>query len=181
MLKIIKGNLTLENIMIIKLIDNSFYKDDKLTLEWYLKRYSDKNIAFFLMNEQEIVVGYVTISNIKKELYDQIKNGNITNDLDIDPTLYDINSKYHYISSIVIKEPYQKLGYGTKLINRAIKECGSNAIALTVSLAGYNLMKKVMTLVMNIDNTKSIFEYRKNLNPHTRSLFIGDIVLPIMK
>lgn len=162
-MKIVKKNLTIENIKAIKLIDDDFYKDTRLTLKWYLKRYNKHNVAFFLTNKKE-VVGYIAIANIKKILYDQIKGGYLKDDIAIDADLYDTKSKYHYISSVVIKEPYQKLGYGSTLLDHAINECKSNIVVITISLGGYNLIKKRMLHIMKIDDNTNIFEYKGEIH-----------------
>ena len=112
-----------------------------------------------MVNQDSLVVGYVAIANIKEELYNSIKSGSIRNDIDLNPIMYDRNSKYHYLSSIVILDEYQKLGYGQKLLNCAIKEYNHNLITITISESGYALMNKVMKQVIKLGKEITIFEY----------------------
>jgi len=49
MIKIEKVNLTEENLLKIKKIDDSFYKEDLLTFEWYIERYNKNHNGFLLM------------------------------------------------------------------------------------------------------------------------------------
>ena len=46
-------NLTKENLKKRKKLDNSFYKEDILTLDWYLERYNENHKALVLVNEKK--------------------------------------------------------------------------------------------------------------------------------
>lgn len=61
-----------------KELDDTFYNDKVLTFEWYKKRYDENhNTLLFIDNEE--IVGYLVSIPIKKELYNTIVNGTITN------------------------------------------------------------------------------------------------------
>lgn len=143
----------------IMYIDKMFYKE-KYTFEWYKERYSDNNIAFCLYDNDDMV-GYIVAVGIKEKLYNDFKNGLLTNDYDIDPRLYDYKSKYMYIASINILKKYRHQGWGLKLLDELLQYYNNDMIAITISKEGYKLASIRMNHIMNIDSNVSVFE-RKN-------------------
>ena len=156
--KIKKEFMTDNIIREIMNIDKQYYKEN-YTLQWYKDRYNKNNIAFCLYDEEKII-GYIVGAGIKKELYDDIKKGKYDNDYNIDSHLYDYKSKFIYISSINILEQYRKKGLGTKLLCELLTYYKNNIIAITVSKGGYNLAKRKMNHIMNVDKGIDIFEIK---------------------
>lgn len=98
-MKIKKINLTKANLLKIQDLDDLFYTDAITGIKWYLERYSKNHFAYVLVDENEKYYGYVMALPIKKELYDAITNGVITNDLYINPKIfrYEIKNKSMHV------------------------------------------------------------------------------------
>ncbi len=156
-MKIEKIKLTKENLEKIMLIDQKFYNDDTLTLEWYLERYNDSHDAYVLINEVNKISGYIVSVPIKKELYDAIINGVLVNDVYINPKMFLNDSKYNYVISCVIDEEYRKQNYGTKLMQTLVDDVKGKLCALSVSKGGYSLANKFLKLKETIDYPIAIF------------------------
>lgn len=156
-LKIKKIKLTKNNLKKIMEIDSTFYKDDVLSMEWYLERYNKNHSANVLVNSNKDYVGYIVSVPIKKELYDALLKGVIINDLYVNPKMYDIVSKYHYIVSCVILEKYRGLGYGKAIMESVLKDSNINYIALTISKDGKKLASKYMKEYLIINKDVSVF------------------------
>jgi ribosomal protein S18 acetylase RimI-like enzyme len=157
-----KEKMTDDIIKQIMYIDKLFYKEN-YTLDWYKARYNENNIAFCLYDNTKMI-GYIVAAGIKKQLYDDFKDGKYENDYDITPNLFDYTSKYMYISSANILKEYRDNGFGTKLLDKLFDYYPNDMIAITVSSAGYNLAKKKMTYIKNITNEVAIFERKGNPN-----------------
>lgn len=158
-MEIKKVNLTKGNLLKIKDIDDLFYKNAIPGIDWYLERYNNNHTAFFLLDESENICGYMVAVPVKKELYNTIINGVITNDLYINPQMYVKESKYYYIVSSVILEEYRGKGYGSKLMEKLLQEINDKTYcALTISTDGYNLAKKYMNIKLKINENIFIFE-----------------------
>lgn len=153
-------NLTKDNLIKIKQIDDTFYKKDNITLEWLLERYKDTHKGLLLFN-QDKVVGYIVAVPIKKELYDTIVNGVITNDLQVNPNMFVDESDYYYIVSCVILKEYRGKGYGNKMLKLILENKEKNYCALTISEDGYNLVKNHMDLRTKV--CKNIYVFEKAL------------------
>lgn len=151
-------NLTKDNLIKMKQIDDTFYKKDNITLEWSLERYNDIHKGLLLFN-QDKVVGYMAAVPIKKELYDTIVNGVITNDLQINPNMFVDESDYYYIVSCVILKEYRGKGYGTKMLKLILENKEKNYCTLTISEDGYNLVKSHMDLKTKV--YKNIYAFEK--------------------
>jgi len=156
MIKIETVNLNKENLIKIKEIDNIFYKEDILTIDWYLERYNDNHTGILLFDEDKCV-GYLVSVPIKKVLYETIINGAITNDLYINPNMYTNKSNYNYIVSSVILKEYRRKGYGEMMLNKLFSENKGHFCALTITKDGYKLANKNMKLIMNINENTSVF------------------------
>ena len=157
-----KVNLNKENLLKIKDIDDIIYKDYHLTLDFYLERYNDKHTAFVLIDDKNIV-GYLVSVPVKKELYEAIINGTMTNDLHINSKMFINDSKYNYLTSIAMLKKYRGKGFGKKLFEAFLEEAKGSNVALSVTTDGYNMCNKYMTLVNEIDGHIASFEYKKNL------------------
>lgn len=158
-----KIKLTQNNLLKIKEIDDTFYTNENLSLDFYLERYNENHYAFVLKNEKKAIVGYLISVPIEKVLYDAIKNGTMTNDIYFNPKMFINNSNYNYIVSICIIKEYRNNGYSKLLFNQFLKETlEGNYISLTINKKGYNLASKYMNLVKEINENISVFEFIKN-------------------
>lgn len=153
-------NLTKENLKKIKKIDDTFYKDDELTIEWYTERYNDKHQAIVLMDGDD-VVGYVVPVPINKRFYRAIKDGIIVNDVYVNPKMMLNRSKYKYIISCVILDRYRHKGYGTLMIEELFKHAKGYYIALTITKDGYHTFSKYMRLVNTVNEDVHVFELKR--------------------
>lgn len=150
--------LTKENLLRIKKIDDSFYKNAITGIEWYLGRYNEKHYAYCLIDKNEIV-GYIVSVPIKKELYDAIINGVLINDLYINPAMYLTESEYNYIVSCVIKEEYRYKNYGKLLMKTILNDLNTSYVCcLTISKDGYNLANKYLKLKNKLNDDVAVFE-----------------------
>jgi len=156
MIRIENVNLTKDNLIKIKQIDNLFYKEDILTLDWYLERYNENHNGILLLDNNECV-GYLVAIPIKKELYKTITNGVLVNDLYINPNMIVNKSKYYYIVSSVILDDYRHKGYGKEMMKELLKSKKGIYCALTITEDGYNLAKKFMKLKLKINNNTNVF------------------------
>ena len=68
------------------------------------------------------------------------------------------NSKYNYLSSIVILEKYRQKGYGKKLLKTVFENVIGNIVCLTISDEGFNLVHKNMKQLHKIDEKTYVFE-----------------------
>lgn len=156
MMKIKEENLNRNILESIISLDKSFYNDKELTLNWYLERYKEYHKVILLCDDDKIV-GYLLGVPIKKELYDAITNGVITNDIYVNPNMFVKESLYNYIVSIVIYEKYRNKGYANKLMNTLMNNLNGKYCTLTISKAGYVLASKYMDLKLIIDDNISVF------------------------
>lgn len=156
MMKIEKVSLTKDNLLKIKKVDDTFYKDDLLTFEWYLERYNKNHNGFLLMDD-DCCVGYLVSVPIKKELYKAIINGVMINDLYINPNMIVNKSKYQYIVSSVILDNYRHKGYGKEMMKELFKKEKGLFCALTITKNGYNLASKFMKLKLKISDDTNVF------------------------
>lgn len=156
MIEVKRVKLTRENILKIKAIDDSFYNDEILTLDWYLARYNKNHDGIFLVLDDE-VIGYLVSVPIKKELYETITNGVIVNDLYINPQMIVDKSKYNYIVSIVILEKYRNNEYSKVMIEELAKISKGKYCTLTTSKEGYILANKYMKHKIKINDEVSVF------------------------
>ena len=158
-MKIEKINLTKDNLLKIKEIDDLFYRDDSTTIEWYLERYTPNHIGYVLKDENDNFCGYIVSVPVKKELYDAITNGVLVNDININPKMYIESSNYNYIVSFVLLEEYRHQGLGTKIIESISNSMAKGKYcALTISKEGNNIAKKFMNLKMQINDDISVYE-----------------------
>lgn len=158
-MEIKKVKLSKENLKIIKSIDEIFYKDDRLTLQWYIERYNENHDGILLINEENINVGYLVCVPIKEELYNQFVTGMLSDDVEVDPQMFIKESKYNYIVSTVIFENYRRKGYGTKMLEELMKDSdGKNYCAISVSSEGYKLLKKKLDVTKKVNDTVYAFE-----------------------
>lgn len=158
---ILEIKLTKENLSIIKNIDETFYKDERFTLDWYQERYKDYHDGFLLKDENNCYVGYLVYVPVKKELYDMFVNGKLSDDVEIDSKLIIEKSDYIYIVSIVILEEYRRKGYGTKMLNRLFEiSKAKNFCSISVSKDGYNLLKKKLYVTKKVNDKVYAFEKR---------------------
>lgn len=146
----------------IKEIDEKYYKEN-YCMEWYKERYNENNFVFCLY-DKDVIVGYICIVGIKEELYNDFKNGKYDNDYDIDSNLFDYKSDYMYLSSINILKDYRHNRYGELLLKEALHNFNNNIIAITVSKEGYNLAKKRMNYIKNINKDTAVFERKEVKN-----------------
>ena len=151
--------LTKENLLKIKEIDDSFYSDNKLKIDWYLERYKPFHKAYILCDEKDNMVGYIVSVPIKKELYKAIIKGILVNDLYINPSMFLEKSNYNYICSCVIREEYRHKGYGVNLMQELINRTPSGKYcAITITKEGFNLAHKFMKMHTKINYSTCIFK-----------------------
>ncbi len=155
--RIIEVKLNKENLEKIYNIDKTFYKDEILTMSWYLKRYNENHNAILILDDKNNCVGYLVSVPIKKELYETIKKGIIINDLYINPNMYINDSKYYYISSFVIINEYRYKGHGQKMLEYLFKNCKGKYCALTITNDGFRIAKKNMKLFCTINEKTNVF------------------------
>ena len=156
-MEIIEKKLTKENLLKIKEIDDTFYKDTMIDFDWYLERYKEIYQGIFLQDGKKIV-GYLVTVPIKKELYETITNGVIMGDTNINPSMFIASSNYYYIVSCVILEEYRHQGYGTLMMEKLFQNANGKFCALTISTKGYYLAQKFLNLKMKINDRVSVFE-----------------------
>ena len=157
-MRIEKVCLTKENLLKIQDLDDSFYKNNITGINWYLERYNKNHFAYVLVDENGNYGGYVMGIPIKREFYDAITNGVITNDLYINPKMFVNESNYYYIYSIIIQEKYRNKGYGTKLLEKLLNDIeNKNYCVLTISKNGYNLFIKYLDIKIKINNDMFVF------------------------
>lgn len=151
--------MTDEIIEIVQRIDKKYYKEN-YSISWYKERYNKNNFVYCLYDKNKIV-GYICACGIKKTLYNDLKKGIYNNDYDIDPNLFDNESNYMYLSSINILKEYRHKGYGEYLLKELLNNINNNLIAITASKEGYNLARKYMTEIKNLNKNVSVFERMK--------------------
>lgn len=156
MIKIESVNLTKDNLIKIREIDNLFYKEEILTMDWYLERYNENHNGILLFDDNNCV-GYLVAVPIKKELYNAITKGVITNDLYINPKMIINKSKYKYIVSSVILEEYRHNGYGKKMLDNLFQKNKGKYCVLTITQDGYNLASKCMKREMKLNDNVNVF------------------------
>lgn len=154
-LEIKEVKLTKDNLLKIKVVDDTFYKSDKLNLDWYLERYEGKSGAVFLLDEDKCA-GYIVSVPIRKDLYDAITCGVIVNDAEVSPKMFTDESLYYYVVSCVILDDYRERGYGSKMLEMILRD-KKRYCALTVSDEGYHLAKKYMDFKMNVYENVNVF------------------------
>ena len=160
-MKIEEVKLSKENLEIIRNIDVTFYKDPRLTIDWYMERYNENHTGILLLNEENQNVGYLVCVPIKKELYDQFVSGMLADDVEVDPDMFLKESKYNYIVSTVILDGYRKKGYGTQMLEHLMKDSkGKNYCAISVSREGYLLLNKKLEVKKKVNDTVYAFELR---------------------
>ena len=151
--------LTRENLSKIKEIDDSFYSNANLKIDWYLERYKPYHKAYILCDEKDNMVGYIVSVPIKKELYRTIIKGVLVNDLCINSSMFLEKSNYNYICSCVIKEEYRHKGYGVNLMQELInKTPRGKYCAITITKEGFNLAHKFMKMHTKINDSTYIFK-----------------------
>ena len=148
--------LTKEYLLKIKNIDDTFYRNVILDIQWYLERYNEYHKGIILLDNNE-VVGYLVAVPIKKEFYDAIINGVIINDLYINPKMFINDSNYKYVVSCVLLEKYRGKGYATQMMQKLFENAIGNYCALTITEYGYNLANKFMNLKQKINSDVSVF------------------------
>ena len=156
-MKIKQHIMTEEILKIILQIDKTFYTDFDYDLDWYKERYLGKNLAY-LLYDKNTCVGYVVCVGVRSNLYRAFKNGVLRGDYDINPNMFVENSKYNYLSSIVILEKYRQKGYGKKLLKTVFENVIGNIVCLTISDEGFNLVHKNMKQLHKIDEKTYVFE-----------------------
>lgn len=149
-------NLTKENLLKIQEIDDSFYKNAITGIHWYLERYNKNHTGIVILDNNN-VVGYVVSVPIKKELYDAITKGVITNDLHINPKMFINESEYKYIVSCVLLEKYRGKGYASQMMKKLFEKANGKYCALTITKDGYNLANKFMDFNINVYNEVNVF------------------------
>lgn len=155
-MKIQTVHLNKVNLIKIKNIDDTFYNEDILTLDWYLERYNEKHTGILLM-DNDLCVGYLVSVPIKKELYDAIVNGVMINDLYINPDMILEESNYNYIVSAVILKEYTHKGYGKLMLEKLFSDTKGYFCALTITQEGYQLVSNHMDLVKRLNNEVCVF------------------------
>lgn len=148
--------LTTEYLKIIKNIDDEFYKNELLTLDWYKERYNENHDGLLLVDDKNYV-GYLVSVPIKKELYKAIIGGTLTNDLYVNPKMFLKSSKYYYIASIVILENYRNYGYASMMLRKLFQNNKGKFCALTITKDGFNLASKFMKYKIKINDDVNIF------------------------
>ena len=148
--------LTNDILLEIQNIDDTFYKNAITGINWYLERYNEHHKGIFLLDNEKIV-GYVVAVPIKKELYEAIINGVITNDLYINSKMFVNKSKYKYVASCVLLEKYRGKGYATSMMNKLFECAKGNYCALTISKDGYKLADKFMKIKTHICDGIDVF------------------------
>lgn len=161
-IKIEKVFLTEENLLKIEKIDRKFYINAIPNIQSYFNIYKCYHSAYLLVNNEDMVVGYIVLVPIKKELYDAIINGVILNDIDINPKMFIEKSDYNYLVSCLIEEKYRNKGYGKKLMDIAIKDIKGNIFCLAITKEGFALASKYHELKEKLNENVSIFLKQNN-------------------
>lgn len=150
--------LDIENLKKIKKIDSTFYKNEELTLDWYLERYNSNHRAIILENDKDEYVGYLVSVPVTKELYVAIKNGILLNDIYINPQHFLNESNYNYLVSILILNEYRNKGYGKKILEFYLeKNINNKCCALAITDDGFRLCNKKMNLVKILNKQTAVF------------------------
>ena len=147
--------LTKDILLKIKEVDDTFYKSDKLNIDWYLERYEGKSGGVLLLDENKCA-GYIVSVPIRKELYDAITFGVIVNDVLVSPKMFTDGSLYCYVVSCVILKDYRGRGYGSKMLEMILRD-KKRYCALSVSDGGYHLANKYMDFKMNVYENVNVF------------------------
>lgn len=155
MICIKKEKLTKDVLHKIKNIDDLFYTDIDLSTSWYLERYNEEHYGYLIYDDNNCF-GYIVSVPIKKELWDALLNGVMTNDYYINPKMFINESDYNYIVSCNILKEYQCNGYGTMLMKELIKESKGYLCALTVTKEGFLLASKYLKLQNEINDNIEI-------------------------
>lgn len=159
-MKFEKVKLTKENIKEIKKIDDIFYQDDDLDLNWYLDRYTEKHMGY-LIKDNNKVVGYLVSVPIKKVFYKALISGVLINDTNVNPDMFVTHSKYNYIISFVLLPDYRHKGIGSELIKSVIKSVNHGYYcSLAISKEGNALSRKFMKLKKHINDNISVYEIK---------------------
>ncbi len=159
-----KVKMTDDVIMSILEIDKEFYTNfDYSDSSWYFERYSDKNDAFLLVVDGNIV-GYFLIVEISKSLYDDILRLKHDHDYDFPPQEWNCKSGCFYIPSVLVKQEYRR--FSLPLLERLYKEVQTknNLVAITVSQEGHRMAEKVLKLVGVANPQKDVRVYGSNLD-----------------
>ena len=142
-------------------IDDVFYSESITPFSWYDRYYG--NDVILLRNEHSEIVGYLMLVGIEEKLYNAFYNKILIGDVSINPKMFNYKSNFKYLASIVISDKYRNKGYGTKLLKYAldIQNEGIKIVSISVSDGGYNLLKKEMNYVDNIDSETKLFDFSK--------------------
>lgn len=142
-------------------IDDLFYTDSITPFSWY-ERYYGNNIVL-LKNEENQIVGYLIIAGIEQKLYNAFYEKLFVGDVCINSKMFDSQSEFKYLSSVVILEQYRRKGFGSKMLKYAlsIQDTGTKIVTMCVSKSGYNLMEKQMNLVCELDSKTALFSFIK--------------------
>lgn len=142
-------------------IDDVFYSESITPFSWY-DRYHG-NEAILLRNEYSEIVGYLMLVGVEEKLYNAFFDKILVGDVCINPQMFNHKSNFKYLASIVISDKYRNKGYGTKMLKYAldIQNKGIKIVAISVSDGGYNILKKEMNYVDNIDSKTKLFDFSK--------------------
>lgn len=153
-MEIVKRNLTIDILKRIKELDDTYYAE--IPFEWY-ERYNENNTVTLLINDN-VIVGYLVIAGIEKELYDAFKNKVLIGDICTNASKFRHDSEYKYLSSCLILEEYRYKGYGSKMLQFSLEHNSGSIIGITISKDGFNLINKYMKHLGSIDNKVDLFE-----------------------
>ncbi len=110
-----------------------------------------------LKTVDNIIVGYLIVAGIKKELFDSFKAGVLVGDFCINPKMFDNNSKYKYLASIVILEKYRSLHFGKLMLKLVFNYYHEDIISIATSKRGYALLNRKFKNKIEINEKCCVF------------------------
>ena len=149
-------SMTKEVLEQIRQIDLAVYPNIG-PIDWYLARYKPWHTAFAAMAGGEIV-GYVASLPAKKELYDAIANGVLIDDLGINPDMFQEDSEYCYLGSVVLKPAYRGRNISRRLLDAFVETHRDKKVCMiAVSQAGRRLAEHYFSLAKELPGGIGIF------------------------
>ncbi len=87
----------------------------------------------------------------------------LTGDVCINSNMFNNKSIFKYLASIIIIDKYCNKGYGSKMLKYALdnQNKGTQIVSISVSNDGYNILKKEMTFVDDINSEVKLFIFSK--------------------
>ena len=137
--QVLKKKFTKKMLNKIIEIDKTFYADfDYSDTSWYFTRYSEKNIVYVLVVNDEIV-GYFNLLNVSKKLFDDIYCLRYSQDYNFPESDVNVESDYLYMPSMVVRKEYRKYSMPLILMLKEVIKKSRNLIVIAISNEGKKL------------------------------------------